>query len=182
MVQIKEVLRERLTLSRYEHVLRVAELAKVIAKRYGVSEQDAEQAALYHDIAKCMDKETLRELLKETGADKRLFHFHHELWHGPVGAMIAEREFGVKNPDVLNAVRYHTTGRAGMSSLEKVIFIADLIEPGRIFPGVELLKEKANEDLDEAMAACIRHSISYLVTRKAAVFPDSFECYNEYMG
>lgn len=182
MAHIKTELRERLTLSRYEHVLRVAELAKVLAKRYGISEHDAEQAALYHDVAKCMDKETLRKLLKEANADKRLFDFHHELWHGPVGAMIAEQEFGVTNPDVLNAVRYHTTGRAGMSSLEKVIFIADLIEPGRTFPGVEELREKVNEDIEEAMAACIAHSISYLVSRKAAIFPDSFECYNECLG
>lgn len=179
MELIKAELEKRLTTSRYEHVLRVAELAKVLAKKHGVCEQDAEEAALFHDIAKCMDKETLEKLLQEAGADERLFQFHHELWHGPVGAMIAEKTFGVTNPDILNAVRYHTTGRRGMSKLEKVIFIADLVEPGRDFPGVETLRKVMDEELDEAMAACIAHSILYLVSKRVSVFPDSFECYNE---
>lgn len=180
-MSIKAELEKRLTKSRYEHVLRVAELAQLLAKNYGVNEADAKEAALYHDIAKCMDKESLAELLKEAQADERLVDFHHELWHGPVGAMIAEKTFGVKNPDVLNAVRYHTTGRSGMSELEKIIYIADLLESGRDFPGIEALREIMYENLDEAMTACIAHSIRYLVLKRVAVFPDSFECYNEHI-
>lgn len=179
MVSIKAELEKRLTTPRYEHVLRVAELARELAKKYDVNETEAEQAALFHDIAKCMDRETLAKLLKEADADERLFQFHHELWHGPVGAMIAEKTFGVTTPDILNAVRYHTTGRAGMSKLEKVIYIADLLEPGRDFPGIKTLREIMNENLDKAMAACIAHSILYLVSKRVSVFPDSFECYNE---
>ena len=79
--------------------------------------------------------------------DRRLLSFHHELWHGPVGAMIARKEFGVTDEDMLNAIRFHTTGRAGMSPLEKLIYIADMIEPGRDFPGVETLRELAEENI-----------------------------------
>lgn len=179
MMSIRNELKKRLTPPRYAHVLRVAELAKTLARKYGVCEKEAEQAALFHDIAKCMDRETLAEQLRASNADPRLFAHHHELWHGPVGAAIARDEFGVKSLDVYHAVRYHTTGRAGMSKLEKVIYIADLLEPERDFPGVDELREVMNRDLDEAMAECIAHSILYLVKKRVAVFPDSFECYNE---
>lgn len=181
MEHIKKELQLRLTKARYDHVLRVAALAQQLAKQFGVSTHDAEQAALLHDIAKCMEKETLQRLLQEANADERLFQFHHELWHGPVGAMIAEKEFGITNPDVLHAVRYHTTGRANMSPLEKVVFIADLLEPGRQFPGVDQLRSIMNDGIDEAMKVCIAHSIHYLVSKRVAVFPDSFECYNDLM-
>lgn len=181
MERIKAELRKQLTKSRYEHVLRVATLAKVLAEKYGVPVEDAEYAALLHDIAKCKDKETLHRLLQEANGDDRLFHFHHELWHAQVGAMIAEKQFGIINQDILHAIRFHTTGRANMSTLEKIIFVADLIEPGRDFPGIEQLREQANDCIDAAMAACIVHSISYLVSKRAAIFPDSFDCYNEYM-
>ena len=66
--------------------------------------------------------------------DFRLLSFHHELWHGPVGAIIARNEFGIEDEDILNAIRFHTTGRAGMSTLEKLIYVSDMIEPGRNFP------------------------------------------------
>lgn len=180
MAHVKEALVKRLPTHRFEHVLRVTALAKQLAKKYGVSVQDAEQAALFHDIAKCMDKETLRHRLAAGGGDERLFTFHHELWHGPVGAMIARDEFGVRNEDVLHAVRYHTTGRASMSTLEKIIFVADLIEPGRNFPGVEDLRKLADTSIEAAMDASICHSIQYLVSKRAAIFPDTFDCYNEY--
>ncbi len=181
MARIKEALRKRLTNDRFEHVLRVTELAKSLAKKYGVSTHDAEQAALLHDIAKCTEKDQLYRLIQESDEDQRLLDFHHELWHGPVGALIAQQEFGVENEDVLRAVRYHTTGRANMSTLEKVIFVADLIEPGRKFPGVEQLREIANESIEAAMEASICHSIGYLLSKRAAIYPDSFDCYNAYM-
>ena len=93
----------------------------------------------------------------------------------------ASREFGVKNQDVLNAIRYHTTGRAGMSRLEKVIYVADMIEPGRNFPAVEQLREIAIENIDQAMGACIHQSVQFLVSKRVPVFPDSIDCYNEHV-
>ncbi|MDS9470999.1 bis(5'-nucleosyl)-tetraphosphatase (symmetrical) YqeK [Sporosarcina pasteurii] len=181
LAPIKSELAKRLTSSRYEHVLRVAQLSKEMAKQHGVSEIAAEQAALFHDIAKCMKKEELLQRLQEADEDKRLVDFHHELWHGPVGAIIAQETFGIIDEDILNAVRFHTTGRANMSRLEKIVFIADLIEPGRQFPGVNELRERSKGSIDEAMYACISHSIEYLVSKRVAIFPDSFDCYNEYM-
>lgn len=178
--ELKADLLNRMPVARYDHVLRVTEVAKNLAQKYGVSVEAAEQAALFHDIAKFMDQEALRLILVEENVDNRLLSFHHELWHGPVGAVIASQEFGVENDDVLNAVRYHTTGRSGMSVLEKVIYVADMIEPGRDFPGVDQLREIAFEDIQRAMGACIHQSVQFLVSKKAPVFPDSIDCYNEH--
>lgn len=181
MERMKEALKERLTVERFEHVLRVTALATSLAKKHSVSVEEAEQAALLHDIAKCMDKDTLRERLQTSDEDQSLLAFHHELWHGPVGAVIAREEFGVVNKDVLNAVRYHTTGRAHMSQLEKLIFVADLIEPGRNFPGIDRLRDLANQSIDAGMEAAICHSMDYLLAKRVAISPDAFHCYNEYM-
>lgn len=181
LIHIKDELANRLTQSRFEHVLRVTELAKSLATKHGVSVQAAEQAALLHDIAKCTNRDVLRKQLKEMNGDERLFSYHHELWHGPVGAHIAITEFGIEDEDILNAIRFHTTGRANMSTLEKIIYVADMIEPGRNYPGVDRLRENANGDIDIAMLYCICHSIEFLVQRRVAVFPDSFDCYNEFV-
>lgn len=179
--QLKAELLNRMPVTRYEHVLRVTEVAKNLAQKYDVSVVAAEQAALYHDIAKFMDKEALRLILVKDNVDDRLLSFHHELWHGPVGAILAHQEFDIENQDVLNAVRYHTTGRTGMSALEKVIYVADMIEPGRDFPGVDRLREIATEDIHMAMGACIHQSVQFLVSKKVPVFPDSIDCYNEHV-
>lgn len=176
---LKKELEKRLPRKRFEHVLRVTETARELADRFGVPADQAEQAALFHDIAKFMEPSEMRRLIEENDEDCRLFSFHPELWHAAAGRIIAEKEFGVTDPDILNAIRYHTTGRAGMSVLEKLIYIADLIEPGRSFPGIEELRKSAELQIDEAMKACIAHSVLYLIERRSAVFPDSIECYNE---
>lgn len=140
----------------------------------------AETAAILHDVAKYADEEWMKTIVKEHGLDPRLLDWGPEILHGPVGAWIAENEFQIDNEDILNAIRYHTTGRANMSTLEKIIYIADMIEPNRKFDGVEKLRAKAQEDLDKAMRACIRHSLAFLVETKQPIYPVSIECYNDY--
>jgi predicted HD superfamily hydrolase involved in NAD metabolism len=179
--QLKIEIAKRMPKERYEHVLRVTETAKRLADKYQLPVFKAEQAALFHDIAKFMDKTDLNHVLNTANEDTRLFSFHYELWHAPVGAIIARDEFGMSDADILNAIRYHTTGRANMSPLEKLIYISDMIEPGRNFPGVDELRAKAEENLDTAMEACIYQSVQFLVNKKVPVFPDSIDCYNEHV-
>jgi predicted HD superfamily hydrolase involved in NAD metabolism len=179
--KLKIVLMEYLTEERYEHVLRVADTAKKLAERFAIPVEKAEQAALFHDIAKCMNKSELHQILEREKEDSRLFRFHHELWHAPVGAIITRDKFAISDADILNAIRYHTTGRSEMTALEKLIYIADMIEPGRSFPGVEILRGKAQENLNTAMGACIYQSVHFLVNKKVPVYPDSIDCYNEYI-
>lgn len=174
-------LQERLPLRRFEHVLRVTETAKALASMHGVPAGKAETAALFHDIAKSMSADGLRNLLTDSGTGPELFGYNKELWHAPAGAVIAETEYGIADEDILNAIRFHTTGRAAMSDLEMVVYVADMIEPGRDFPGVEELRKQAEGPLSGAMKSCIVHSVEHLVSKRVPVHPDSIECYNYYV-
>ena len=93
--------------------------------------------------------------------------------------MLRKQNLRLTDEDILQAIKFHTTGRAGMSKLEKIIYISDMIEPSRKFSGVDVLREKAKIDLDDSMISCITHSISFLIEKKQPVFPDSFHCYND---
>ncbi|WP_039041718.1 bis(5'-nucleosyl)-tetraphosphatase (symmetrical) YqeK [Sporosarcina sp. ZBG7A] len=174
-------LQQRMPHQRFQHVLRVTETAKSLAQMHGESIEAAETAALFHDIAKFMDAEEMRELLLAQDVDPLLFEFHKELWHAPAGAIIAYKEFKVHDEDILNAIRFHTTGRAAMSKLEMIIYIADMIEPGRNYPSVEELRLSAEGPLQQAMRTCIIHSVTHLIGKQVPVYPDSIECYNYFV-
>ncbi len=174
-----EAIKTRMPEKRYIHTIGVMETAIKLAEIYGENVKSAEIAAILHDIAKYADEQWMIQIVQENGLDERLIDWGPEILHGPVGAWIAEHEFNISDEDILNSIRFHTTGRAGMSNLEKIIFIADMIEPNRNFDGVEKLRKKAEKDLEKAMRACIRHSIKFLVKTKQKIYPVSIECYND---
>ncbi|MFC7364777.1 MULTISPECIES: bis(5'-nucleosyl)-tetraphosphatase (symmetrical) YqeK [Bhargavaea] len=176
---LKSEVARRLPAGRYEHVLRVTETAVILAGRFGEDKEKAETASLLHDVAKAMPKEELKRIVVSEGDPSAVLGFHHELWHGPAGAVIARNEFGILDADILAAVRFHTTGRAGMSRLEKIVFVADMIEPGRDFPGADLLRAEAKRSLDSALTACSAHNLQYLASVRAAIHPDTLRCYND---
>ncbi|MEL4025629.1 bis(5'-nucleosyl)-tetraphosphatase (symmetrical) YqeK [Lysinibacillus endophyticus] len=173
------IVKTRMPEKRYIHTIGVMETAISLAKQYGEDEKKAETAAILHDIAKYADEDWMREIVQTNGLDSRLLEWGSEILHGPVGAWIAQHEFNITNEDILNAIRFHTTGRAGMSKLEKIIYIADMIEPNRKFPGVENLRQIAKDNLDLALEACVSHSLTFLVQTKQPIFPVSVECFNE---
>ena len=172
-------IKPRMPEKRYIHTIGVMETAIALAKKFSEDVKSAETAAILHDIAKYADEEWMRQIVKENNLDERLIPWGSEILHGPVGAWIAENEFNIINEDILNAIRFHTTGRAGMSKLEKIIYIADMIEPNRKFDGVEHLRKVAQKDLDLAMKACIGHSIGFLVKTEQPIYPVSIECFND---
>lgn len=176
---VMEQMKDRMPEKRYIHTRGVATTAVHLAEKYGEDSEKAELAGILHDSVKYAEKKWLREKIISEKMDPILLEFHHELWHAPVGSYVAKNEFNINDEDILNAIKYHTTGRAGMSRLEKIIYISDMIEPSRNFPGVELLKEKAELDLEDAMISCIQHSMTFLIEKKQPVFPDSFHCYND---
>ncbi|MBT2569115.1 bis(5'-nucleosyl)-tetraphosphatase (symmetrical) YqeK [Planococcus sp. ISL-110] len=179
--QMLETVKERLPEKRFTHVLGVVDTAIELAREFGVSESDAEIAAILHDVAKFSDRDWMKSIIVSEKLDPLLLEYHSELWHAPVGAYLAETEFGVEDRDVLNAIRYHTTGREDMSDLEKVVYIADLIEPNRKFSGVEELRQLKEQGLDVMMEASVKHSIEFLVSKNQPVFPDSLKCYNYFV-
>src|SRR5690625_7241378 len=121
--------REQLTKERFEHTLRVAETGIYLAQKYEVSAKKTELAAIFHDYAKYRSTEEMARWIKtERTLSKDLLNHHPELWHGPAGAVLVERECGITDKDVLSSIHYHTTGRAMMSKLEMIILFDDYIE------------------------------------------------------
>lgn len=172
---------DRMPEKRYIHTIGVMETAIRLAHRYGEDPKKAEIAAILHDIAKYADVKWMKKIVLEQQLDARLLDWDAEILHGPIGAWIAQTEFHINDEAILNAIRYHTTGRANMTVLEKIIFVADMIEPNRKFHGVEELRAFAEANLDNAFRACVTHTLSFLVASQQAIYPVSIECYNSLM-
>ncbi|MGD6832171.1 bis(5'-nucleosyl)-tetraphosphatase (symmetrical) YqeK [Sutcliffiella halmapala] len=173
------IVREKLTERRYIHTIGVMDTSIELAKKYGVDENKAELAAIFHDYAKFRDKEEMRNIILEQNMPQDLLLHHDELWHAPVGAFLVEKEVGITDKDVLEAIKCHTSGKINMTTLDKVLYVADYIEPGRDFPGVEEVRETAKVSLDIAMIQAMKNTISYLLKRNQPVYPDTFHAYND---
>src|SRR5699024_8807403 len=135
-------------------------------------------AAMLHDYAKCMSEKELRHYIEKYELPTDLLTYHNELWHGPVGAMIVKHEYNVQDSDVLKAIYYHTTGRAQMSLVEQVVFLADYIEPSRSHSGVDEVRTLAKTNLTRAVQRVLQLTIIYLVSKNVTLYPDTFFAYN----
>lgn len=174
-----QIVKGQLTKHRYNHTVGVMETAIKLAKRYGADEKKAELAAIFHDYAKFRPKEEMKAIIVEQQMPPDLLHFNSELWHAPVGAYLVNKEVGIVDKDILNAIKTHTSGRPGMTVLEKVIYLADYIEPGRHFPGVEEVRDLAQVNLEKALIQSIRNSILFLMKKNQPIYPDTFHTYND---
>jgi len=160
---------------RIAHVLGCRETAVALAKHWGASETDAARAALLHDVTKALPEDLQLTLCREYGRILKAFSVQNpKTLHALTGSMVAERIFGEKEA-VVEAVRSHTTGKVNMSLLEKIIYIADYIEPNRDFPGVDTLRSLAFTDLDEALKMGLNMTIDMLQSRNQEVSPESLE-------
>lgn len=173
-----QIVKAQLTEHRYQHTLGVMDTAIELAELYGADVRKAEAAAIFHDYAKFRPKEEMQQIIIEQGMNPLLLEYNSELWHAPVGAYLIEKEVGITDSEVLDAVRYHTSGRPEMTLLEKVIYLADYIEPGRHFPGVEEVRDLARISLTDALIASIKNTIVFLMKKNQRVFPDTFDTYN----
>ncbi len=172
-------MRETIGEKRYAHTERVEEMAVRLASRHGVDVEKARIAAHYHDCMKIKDRDLLFQKAEELGLSltdelKR----SPELIHAPLGALAAEKFYGVTDEEILTAIAEHTTGSATMSSLSKVLYLADMVEEGRTFPGVEKIREAAFRDLDEAMRLGLSHTLRFLLDKSLPIALDSVRCYN----
>ena len=174
-----EIVKKQITEHRYQHTLGVMETATQLAKRYGADEKKAELAAIFHDYAKFRDKNEMKLIIQNQGMDPELLNYNSELWHAPVGAYLVQQEAEVLDSEIIDAIRYHTTGRPDMALLEKIIYIADYIEPGRRFPGVEEVREMAKKDLNLAIIQALKNSIGFLMKKNQPVFPLTIHTYND---
>ena len=164
---IATLLRQKLSPKRYNHSIGVQQTAVDLAIRYNVPIKKAAIAGLVHDCAKDLDnKELLQLSLKFDILLDDVQRNSIKLLHGPVGAELAEEQFFITDMDILNSIRFHTTGRENMSPLEKIIFIADYIEPNRDFPGIDQLRSIALSNLDKATLMALEHTIEYVLKKE----------------
>lgn len=165
---------------RFIHTLGVEKTAVELANRYFESEEKASIAAILHDYAKYYDDELSRELIIREKMNPEFLAYNNAIWHAPIGAYLAEHEFGITDKEILNAIRWHTTGTENMSTLDKIIFLADYTEPGRDFPGVEEARKITAASLDKAMLFALSRTIGYLASKEQPIFPDTFSAYNHF--
>lgn len=174
------LLQEKLSKKRYYHSLCVMERAVFLAERFGADVEKARLAGLLHDVMKDTESETLLQFIEDSGilltyADRAA----PQLWHAAGAYVYLKDELGFDDPDLLNAVRYHTTGRAGMSLLEKVIYLADLTSAERSYPDAEKTRKIVDRDLDEGLLYSMKFLICDLASHGKLLHPDTLACYEE---
>lgn len=172
--QAKEYLDSHMKPSRIRHTSGVVETSEKLAVKYGVDPDKARIASWYHDLVRNMPVEELDDRVDLFGLDPEL-KGRPNLSHSKVAAEMMKREFDITDQDIINAVSYHTTGRAGMSRLEKVVYLADAIEPGRDYPGVDRIRRLAALDLDEACLASIENTIKFVSSQGVYMDPDTIK-------
>jgi len=165
--------------SRLRHSLSVSETAVTLAVIYGADIEKARIAGLVHDCVKNMEDAQLIKVarLHKVQLDEVYLH-NPSILHGLVGSIIARDVMGIKDEDILNAIRYHTTGRKNMSILEKIIYIADYIEPLRKFNGVEELRSLSKINLDEAVIQSLENTIKYVISQNGLLHTDTIDARN----
>lgn len=171
--ELEQKLASKLAYGRYRHTLGVAETAVRLARRNGVDPQHARLAALLHDCAKNMPTQEMIDLVRAGVSDADEEELHTEpVLHAPAGMIVARRDYGVKNPAILSAIRRHTLGDADMTPLETLIFVSDFIEPGRKpFEGLDEVRQMAETDLYAAARMCVRLSNEFIVRRGGMPHP-----------
>lgn len=169
--QLIEIVSGQMPAKRWKHVEGVMETAVILAERFGGNKEKADLAALLHDLAKFWPVERQEAMIRDNGLNPELLEHDKQLMHAEIGAFVAQRDYGIEDPEVLDAVRYHTSGRVGMTKLDKIVCLADYIEPGREFPGVERIRDLAEHSLEEALVAGFDSTISFLLEKGKVIFP-----------
>ena len=166
--QAKALVKSRLGEKRYRHTINVKKMAVALAERWGADPEKAELAALLHDSAKELPRDELLQIFADNAiiADNAARR-PAPIWHGIAAAILCQTQWGVTDPEVLSAIRCHTTGKPGMSNL------ADMTSAERDYPGVEPLRKLEFEDLDKAICAALEQSIQFVKDSGKPVDPES---------
>ena len=177
----KKILKARLTAKRYTHSLNVAAECRKLAEKYGEDPEKAYFAGLLHDICKELPEEEQRALVLESGYTVCREEMEtRSLLHGIAGAYYIKKEFGIEDIDILNSVRFHTVGRAGMSRLEEIVYIGDLISAERDYKDVDKMRKLAYTDLNTAMLEAFAFSMKSVIKKGGVIPICTVEGYNFY--
>lgn len=177
--EYKKLIKSRMSDYRYTHSVNVSKEAVRLAKKYGADTEKA-VAGILHDITKETPKEEQLQIMTDGGIIlDNVQEKSTKLWHGISGSVYIRDILKITDEDILNAVRYHTTGRAGMSLLEKIIFIADFTSAERDYNGIKTMRKKAGKSLENAMLYGLQFTLKDLSKRAMIIHPDALACYNE---
>lgn len=178
--QYIDLLRSRLKESRFLHSLNVAESAVRLARQFGANEDKAYLAGLLHDITKNETDEKQLQIMKSGGIILSNTQLNNpKLWHAMSGMVYLRDELGIDDAEILGAVRWHTTGKAGMTLLEKVVFIADYISAERDYPDADVMRRLSATSLDAAALYALKFSLRHLSEKEKPICEDSVAYYNE---
>lgn len=169
------------TLSEYRflHCMGVAEKARELAGRYGVDADKAYLAGILHDITKETDYTTQEKYIAEDGVMLTLLENNNKkVYHQMSGAAYVKNYLKIADSDIINGIRYHTTGRVDMTDFEMVIYLADLTSTERSYPDVEEMRSRANSSLLDGMLYALRYVIIDLASHNRAIHPDTLHCFN----
>ena len=174
-------LKKHLDTERFEHSIGVAETASELAEMFNLDKERAYTAGLLHDCAKKFSKDEMLKIMESLPIEECEM-INPKTYHAPVGAYIAKTEFGIKDEEILSSIRWHTLGKLNMTDFEKVIFIADKIEP-RTRPQmyIDAIRPKLFEEngLDMALLECYKGTIKSLADRNLKICISTIEIYNE---
>lgn len=177
-ILIKDI-REHLSDFRYTHSLCVAESCVKLAEKYGEDQEKAYLAGIMHDVLKELPEDEMFAFFASHNTElSKLERNTPKLWHAMAGAVYLKEKYGFSD-DIVSAVRFHTTGKENMSTLEKILFVADFISADRDYPGVDEMRKRAEISLEYAMEEGLRFTINELSEKCFAIHPDTISCYNE---
>ncbi|MBO5299345.1 MAG: bis(5'-nucleosyl)-tetraphosphatase (symmetrical) YqeK, partial [Clostridia bacterium] len=175
----EEILRSRVNEKRYAHCLGVAKTAVYLAEKYGADPKKAEIAGLLHDITKNLSNSEQIVYCRENGIpldENELYA--PQVIHAKTAEFFVRTELGLSDEEILSAIRYHTTGRAGMTLLDKIIYVSDFIEPTRDYSDVDHYRALADENLDTALLEGLKWIICNAVTNNKPMHPAAIEMFN----
>lgn len=165
---------------RFHHSKMVAKAARELAEKYGADIKKAEIAGILHDITKEEPKNNQLQLIEDNGIMlDSVTNSNEQILHAVSGSAYCEFILGIKDREILDAIRFHTTARADMSLLEKIVFIADFISEDRTYPDIEIMRQEAQKSLEHGMKYALTFVIKSLVERGRCVHPDAIDAYNE---
>lgn len=177
----KKYLKENLSQKRYQHSLNVAAECRKLAEKYGEDPDKAYFAGLLHDVCKEMTGEEQKRLVLESGFIVCREELEtRSLWHAVAGAYFVKTNFGVEDIDILNSIRFHTVGRAGMTRLEEIVYLGDLVSADRTYKDVDRMRKIVYSDINEAMLEAFRFSIKSVIKKDGMLPVCTVEGYNFY--
>lgn len=181
ILETQEKLKTTMPAKRYEHTLGVMYTASALAMVHNVDIDTAMIAGLLHDCAKCISLDQMLQLSEQYALELSQDELNNpSLIHAKLGAVLAEKEYGVKDMDIISAISFHTTGRPDMSKLEQIIYLADYIEPHRKTPNLDDLRLLCFDNLALAMEECSKRTIDFLESNNQYIAPTSRDTYAYY--